>query len=639
MLLKNFLLFSVILIYTSGIFVCRAAIDENIFIMDIPIVVTGSRTKQSLVNSPSAVTVITEKYIKNSGASNLSDLLQTAPGIDLFSQNRSNQLIGIRGFISTFSNKILLLVDGKSFYWDTYGMIPWDVMPFTFDEIKQIEIIKGPASSLYGANAFSGVINIITKNPEEINGVNVSITAGNPETQIISANAGAKSGNYQYAGAFQWTQEEERNGDNSGSLTAGKIRIGYDFNEYGKSRFLASRSNYDDKYYYEIGYTSGYSDYFLLEHKLKNLEIVSFLRKNSSNIERGEFISGDCTNIDLTRDISFQHKLGLNKYAQLVWGGNYRIVELKKNIVFPENITQKLWSLFLENNMDISKKFNLITGARYDSHPLTGENLSPRCILMYSMRDNRIFRLSVSKAFRNPTFIETHVQTNAVNTFEFNSNSIPYSYTVLGNEDLESEEIITYEASYQSYYGRGIETLFSVFYNKYHNLISYKNTITYYDANELYPGSPAGVIPKSLLFEAYNSGNAEGIGGELSIKFPLSKRIAGNLDYSYKELTYEADIVEDSPRNTINAGVLINYPENTTITINGIFIDKVTTDYLITTPEIDAYAIANMSINYRPDKKTSVVLGIKNLFDYVHYEYTNSYKMGREITLRLNRTF
>ena len=132
------------------------------------IVVTASRVAMRSGEAPSAVTVFTDKDIREMGAQTLMDVLRYAPGLDVFETNRSTANVSIRGFNQVPANKLLVMVDGRSIYQDYSGGVLWFTEPLLLSRIKRVEIVRGPGSALYGANAFLGVINIITKTPHEL---------------------------------------------------------------------------------------------------------------------------------------------------------------------------------------------------------------------------------------------------------------------------------------------------------------------------------------------------------------------------------------------------------------------------------------------------------------------------------------
>ena len=128
-------------------------------------VVTASRRAQSSLEAPNATTVITAEDIRLSGATSLVELLRRVPGADVMKLGVGSANLSLRGFNQRIANKVLVLVDGRTEYQDFLGMTLWSAVPIGLEEIDRIEVIRGPGSALYGANAMLGVVNIITRAP------------------------------------------------------------------------------------------------------------------------------------------------------------------------------------------------------------------------------------------------------------------------------------------------------------------------------------------------------------------------------------------------------------------------------------------------------------------------------------------
>jgi len=142
------------------------------------VVVTASRAETSLVNAPATMTVIGADAIATSPAQNFGDLLRSVPGLNVIQTSARDINMTSRQATSTLSNSQLALLDGRSIYLDFFGMVLWDFVPTNPEQIKQIEVVRGPASAVWGANALTGVINIITKTPREAPGTTLTLVGG-----------------------------------------------------------------------------------------------------------------------------------------------------------------------------------------------------------------------------------------------------------------------------------------------------------------------------------------------------------------------------------------------------------------------------------------------------------------------------
>ena len=142
------------------------------------VIVSASKVEQQIVNAPATVSVITSDTIESTPANNFAELLKSVPGMNITQTSVRDYNLNMRGATSTLSTSQLAVLDGRSLYLDFFGFIAWDLVPVNAFELKQIEVIRGPASAVWGANALSGVVNFISKTPRELNANNLTINFG-----------------------------------------------------------------------------------------------------------------------------------------------------------------------------------------------------------------------------------------------------------------------------------------------------------------------------------------------------------------------------------------------------------------------------------------------------------------------------
>ena len=142
------------------------------------VVVSASRTDTALADAPATMSVVTSETLASTPAQNYADLLRGVPGVNAVQLSARDVNLTSRQATSTLSNSELVLVDGRSVYLDFFGLVLWDFVPTNLADVKQVEVIRGPASAVWGANALTGVVNIITKSPREQKGTTVSLSAG-----------------------------------------------------------------------------------------------------------------------------------------------------------------------------------------------------------------------------------------------------------------------------------------------------------------------------------------------------------------------------------------------------------------------------------------------------------------------------
>jgi outer membrane receptor protein involved in Fe transport len=152
--------------------------DTDVVHREELVVVSASKVETTLVNAPATLSVVTAETIASSPAQNFGDLLRSTPGINVIQTSARDINMTSRAATSTLVNSQLVLLDGRSIYLDFFGLVLWDFVPQNQAEIKQIEVVRGPASAVWGANALTGVVNIITKNPRETQGLSLNLQGG-----------------------------------------------------------------------------------------------------------------------------------------------------------------------------------------------------------------------------------------------------------------------------------------------------------------------------------------------------------------------------------------------------------------------------------------------------------------------------
>ena len=155
-------------------------IDELRLMMEEETVSIASRHEQPISLAPSNVYVITDEYVRYSGAGaiDIPTLFHRISGMEVMQSSGADFNVSARSDNQNNANKLLVMVDGRSIYLDVQGTMNWKLLPVTLPEIKRIEVLKGPASAAWGFNAFDGVVNIITKSPEEMNSTTLQFGGG-----------------------------------------------------------------------------------------------------------------------------------------------------------------------------------------------------------------------------------------------------------------------------------------------------------------------------------------------------------------------------------------------------------------------------------------------------------------------------
>jgi outer membrane receptor protein involved in Fe transport len=165
------------------------AITIDLASLNDTVVVSASKSESALIDAPATMSVVTSTVLASTPAMNYGDVLRSVPGVNVIQLSARDVNVTTRHSTSTLSNSQLVLLDDRSIYLDFFGLVLWDFLPNNFSDIKQIEVIRGPASAVWGANALNGVVNVITKSPREAPGTTVSFTGG-----VFDRDAGSTAG-------------------------------------------------------------------------------------------------------------------------------------------------------------------------------------------------------------------------------------------------------------------------------------------------------------------------------------------------------------------------------------------------------------------------------------------------------------
>jgi len=393
-------------------------------LLDMPISI-ASKNQGTMRDAPGIVTVVTEEEILNAGARDLIDVLRLVPGYD-FGLWVSNQVsVGIRGSWAS-DGKVLLLVDGIEMNERRYASFEFG-QHFPIDHIKRIEIIRGPGSVMYGGAAKLGVVNIITKQFEDLQGVSLSASYGkmNDTTghQQITAMAGERFGELEitalatkgkghrsdqiYTDVYQKTVDmadtnelfpEYLNVNLIYKEISAKI-ISDRYHMTDRDSFLKIRSSFNRKYFKtdvaELKYQTD------LNANLKMNSSLSYMKQSPSEIKSG--ITGALLQQVLID--SYTGKLNFTytptKALQIVAGGEFTQDKFEGNL--PKRSLPKMnnTTLFAESlyKTDFG---NLTLGLRYDDPNVAKSDFAPR-VGFTKIFDNYHVKLLYSKSFHSPT--------------------------------------------------------------------------------------------------------------------------------------------------------------------------------------------------------------------------------------------
>lgn len=520
------------------------------------VVYGAAKHEQRITEAPSAVTVLTEDDIRAIGAESIPELLRYVPGMDVEIINSSFYTLGARGFTTEANNLLLVLIDGMEVNIELFGEPFWLALPITINDIKRIEVIRGPGSALYGANAFSGVVNIITKDPKEKQGYYYDAKGGNYRTTTITSGAFSATGdwsykiNAEYMNADSW--EEKKN------LIRGvkaNTTLQYSPSDNLKSLLNANFVKGNIKIPSTLGdiYASAHINYFRFNTTWRNLRIQSYwaglviedLKLDIPGIPATPAferlippVKGNADQID----VEVQYNYTPVEWTRFIFGSNYRTNIVRANVLPVSPFQEERVGIFLQNELYPLRQLILTTGFRYDYNTITKPGYSPRASLVYSPFEKHTFRTSFGRAFRKPAFLEYGLRVKTMeDAFGVSTPENPEGI-LIANPDLSNEEITSIEFGYISRPVSGLKANIDLFYNLFRNKIQFDPATTRYQNVEA---------------------DADAFGGEISLEYTLWKGFDVFTNYAYfgaKDKAKETGGLHINPNdaypnNKLNAGV------------------------------------------------------------------------------------
>jgi len=619
---------------------------ELLFFEEIPIVISATKIEQPITESPSSISVITAEDIRRSGATNIADLLRRVPGLDVLRISPSDAQISARGFNESNNNDVLLLIDGRSSYVDFFGIVVWDDLPIVLEEIERIEIIRGPGSALYGANAFSGVINIITKTPEQAKGTTLSATVGEFDTYIWTFMNANVFDRWSYKAVASWNEANsfEDREENNHEMFKGSALLQYEFDADSRMYVSAGVNDGDGN---TLTRTSGFERDGQFGYAKLNYDYGDWKFQGFYNLIDIDVIASDGEErsvVNNTFDIEMQHSFDPWEKHTVTWGANYRHNRVTSHEIVGRDERDDLLSLFVQDQYRMLDDMTLTTGIRFDSHPLTGLHFSPRASLVYEPWESHIFRASISRAFRNPSSVESYLDLN-----------IPLApgatLSAIGNRDLDAEEITSFEIGYQTrLFDSKLHLKVDTFYNILDEIIEFRQ--------EDFTLPPP---PPPFVLDYENVGKATAYGGEVSLAYHFSERLSAYFNYSYQELkarddgiqfqlNEDGDVIDSSPKHKINAGVYGELENGLNGSIDLSFVDEAAFGFFDsestpiplqpTVVELDDYTRVDARIGYKfRDPEVDVSLIIQNAFDDAHKEFPQGELLQRQVFFQISGRF
>jgi len=515
-------------------------------LLQVPIT-SVSKRKQLLSRTAAAVYVITQEDIRRSVATCLPELLRMAPGLHVARIDANKWAVGARGFGGRYSDKLLVLVDGRSVYTQLFSGVYWESLDLVLEDIERIEIIRGPGAAVWGANAVNGVINIITKTARDTRGPLVSAQTGTSDRAVgtlrYGGALGSKFGYRTYlrgglrAPYSTMTGQSAQDGWNTlrgGFRADGQSARGDRYmlqaEGYGMEADSRTRHPMRVKPYQSdsLGTSrmSGASGQLRWERPLSETSNLS-LESSVSGFSRDEEL-GVLTNRVVSLDV--QHDFRSGNRQQVTWGLGFRRsmsgFRSDRARTLAADRTLDVLSLFAEDEVELLReKLYLTVGAKMEHHTFTSWGFQPRAQISIPFHPRQLAWMSAARALRTPSRYERDLIGLDV-SYLGNMSGLPAFASSAGNPNMQAETLDALEAGYRLQARPSLSFDVAGFVNRYRRL---RVSVLGNPRLEVGPAGAAVVVPVSLS----DSGRGTEKGGEVAVTWMPAPRWKLNASYSH----------------------------------------------------------------------------------------------------------
>jgi iron complex outermembrane receptor protein len=593
-------------------------------------VTSVSKKDEVLSHTAAAIFVITQEGIRRSGMTSIPDLLRMVPGLDVAQIDGSRWAVSARGFNSRFSNKLLVLIDGRSLYSLSFEGVYWETQNLMLEDVERIEVIRGPGATVWGAGAVNGVINVITKKAKDTQGGLVSVGAGSQERGLGEARYGGQAGSMYYrAYAMGFDQGP---GVGVGGALAGDgwhmMQGGFrmDWETSGKDAWSVEGSLYQgDQHQFEnfASVTAPFEQTIQTQTALSGGNLLGRWTRTFSDrsgmavqvyydgYRRDDISLSILTN---TVDFDFQDRFAAGSRHDIVWGAGYRATADSFDNTFqtsflPAQRTGKLYGAFVQDEITLlPNRLNFTVGIRFEVAPFSGYQAEPSGRLLWSLSEKQAIWFSASLAARTPDRAHRGLETTEV-VFP-GQGGLPTALTLSGADDTNNEGILDFEVGYRVQATKRLSIDLATFADKYKDMQSIDPGVPFLSNN---PAPLHVVIPTFFG----NQIHGRGFGGEFSGSWKVNrawKLVAG---YSILTQAFEANpgsvspVPEtpagNSPRHQVQLRSQVNLPRHFEFDQSIFFVSR------LAAQSVPAYTRADCRFGWSPTENTEVSIVGQNL--------------------------
>lgn len=601
-----------------------------------------SRTEETYSGTPAAAYIVTSDDIRRSGATSIPEALRGVPGLEVARVDSHSWAVTARGFNDNFANKLLVMIDGRTAYTPLFSGVFWDVQDTLLEDIDHIEVIRGPGSTLWGANAVNGVINIVTKDAAATQGGLMTAGGGYGEVAFGSIRYGGQlSETVHYRAYVKYFDREDtalREGSHSGEWDAirGGFRLDWAPGRNAKSGPSPNLFTLEGELY------RGRNDQFFTAvppfpephvahvHDIQKTDGGHVLGRWTSQLSDDSSLQVqayyDRTRRDLvifgeerdTFDLDVQHRFKAGERQEFVWGMGYRLTRdstasARTVTLDPASRTLNLFSTFAQDEISIIEhRLRLTLGTKLEHNDFTGWEVQPGARLLFTPTESQSLWGSVTRAVRTPSRAESDVTIRTAGP-----GGAPA--LVLGNPEIASEKLLAYEIGYRVQPLRSVSLDVAAYYNTYDELRTLDFT---------------GVSSAGVITTAHNRMEGSAAGVELGGTWQVTPcwRLKGS--YTWMELDLDKTrgggrantlMEKSSPRQQVMVRSLLDLPHGFEFDAAVRYVESLETQRFgapgLQTLHVPSYVGLDLRLGWRPRRDLEFSVAGQNLIENQHAEF------------------
>lgn len=624
--------------------------DATVQLGDVTVYGASFRPER-ITEAPAAVSTLETSDIRlNSGEGQLPKLLESMPGVDIAQNGLYDFNINTRGFNSSLTRRLLVLLDGRDLSVVFLGAQEWNGLSVPVEDLGRIELVRGPGSALYGANAFNGVVNIVTPPPKQLVGTKLTIAGGELSTIRGDLRQAGIEGKWSYKaniGGFQgetWSVPRDSSFEYAGfnplinlevkSLNTGKVatmygsaRVDYDVDDHSVATAEGGMSQVENEVYItgigrvqvtrawkpwgRISYTNEHSNLQVWASGRNSREPQYSLSTGLPLYESSMSLQGD-----------YQYHMTTASDRLFVTAGlsfRYQTIDTRGSLMLDTH-RDNMSGAYAQLEYHFTDQFKGVAASRWDRSTLYSPQFSPKLAFVWSPHPDHSFRIGYNKAFQAPNYSELYLHVLHPTAL----------LAYFGNDNLSVEKIDGLELGYKGIFKNTLFLTVDGYYNELYDFI----TDLLPGVNPAYHGQEIIDGKLRTVWSYGNSGKVTESGVEVGANYYLTDEWIVNGNYSLFDFTVveqgsNDQILPNAPRDKLNGGITYRNPAGYEANVTVKYVPSYPWAAGIYQGPILAYTLVNVAASYKFNPNLQFSLNVSNLLDRRHYEIFGGSLLGR----------